>query len=120
MKIKLKLTDNQIHAFATVLKYTLNTITNTDFESIQYSDALTGLLLNLIKKMPLLRPKNSFSLTEIEALALYNLLGNLADRFQPYEKCLIYNILSEIDMQKHLHLSLKRANIVRLELTKIE
>lgn len=120
MKVKLKFSDSQFYAFATIVKYVLNSVKKNDFESIQYADALTGLLFNLIKRMTDLKEKNSITLTEIEALALYNLMSGIVDNFKPYEKCIIYKIFEEIDTQKHMHLTLKMKNLSLQEQNKIE
>lgn len=111
MKIRLKLTRIEMKGVATVVENCCNALSGADFVAVQYRDALRGLLLKLAARMPVLKKKNSLTLTDLEALALFEILNDLADRMPPLEMGVSYTILGEIDRQRTSYVSLMVGNL---------
>lgn len=111
MKIKLKMTRVEMKAVATVVKHCCNSLSGIDFGSVQYRDALGGLLLKLAARMLALKAKNSLTLTDLEALALWWTLTGVVQQLPPLEMSVGYTILAEIDLQKSSYVALMRGNL---------
>ncbi|MBR4787869.1 MAG: hypothetical protein IK013_08380 [Bacteroidales bacterium] len=114
MKIKLKLTRMEMKGIATVVQNCCNALAGVTFPEVQYRDALSGLLLKLAGKMMTLKQNNRMTLTEVEALALYEVLNDLADRMPPLEMGVSYTVLGEIDKQRMSYVSLMRGNLASI------
>ena len=111
MKIKLKLTRIEMKGVATVVQNCCNALSGADFVTVQYRDALRGLMLKLAARMPVLKKKNSLTLTDMEALALFDCLNDLVERMPPLEMGVSYTILAEIDRQRMSYVSLMLGNL---------
>ena len=111
MRVRLKLTRIEMKGVATLVQNCCNALSGEDFLSVQYRDALGGLLLKLAARVPTLKNKNSLGLTEMESLALYEVLNDLVDKMPPLEMGVGYTVLAEIDRQRSSHVSLMRANL---------
>lgn len=114
MKIRLKLTRTEMKGIATVVQNCCNALSGENFIVVQYRDALSGLLLKLAGKMPTLRETNRMTLTEVESLALYEIMNDLADKMPPLEMGVCYTVLSEIDRQRMSHVSLMKGNLATI------
>lgn len=114
MKIRLKLTRIEMKGIATVVQNCCNALSGEDFIAVQYRDALAGLLLKLAGKMPTLRNTNRITLTDMEALALYEIMNDLADKMPPLEMGVCYTVLGEIDQQRMSHVSLMKGNLAAI------
>lgn len=113
MTIKLRLTREEMRGVATIAQNCCNALSGDTFEAVQYRDALRGLVLKLVGRMPTMKNKNSLTLTEMEALAMHNVLGDLVDMFQPYEMSLGYTILGEMDSQRNTYVGLMKGNLLQ-------
>lgn len=112
MKVKLKLTREQYKGVATIVNNCCNALVGVSFVEVQYRDALSGLLLKMVGKMPMLKGKgNGLTLGETESLALWETVNELVRCFGPYEMSLGYWMLGEIDRQCIAHVSLMRNNL---------
>ena len=112
MKIKLNITRQQYHAFLAIAGNILRAMEGEDFEAVQMRDALHGLLLRAQSRLLLLKEcGNRLTLSDLEALALYNGAEALADRFFPYERATALWLLGEIDRQRMDYLRQLRANM---------
>lgn len=98
---------------ATICQNCCNALSGVDFIAVQYRDALRGLLVKLAVKMPTLKNKNSLTLTDVEALALYETVGDLVERMEPLEMGVGYTLLAEIDKQRSAYVSLMMGNLSR-------
>lgn len=113
MKIKLKLTRNEYKGVATIAKNCCNALAGVTFVEVQYRDALRGLMLRMAAKIPTLKAKgNKLTLVDIEALALWETVNDLAGKFQPFEMSVGLSIIAEIDRQRNDYVSLMRANLM--------
>ena len=113
MKVHLKLNKMKYEGFLILIKNCLNAITRTDLKSVQYRDALFDLQTKLQGRYWNIKEKNNITLTDMEVLALSDMLGTLAADFPPYDKALAYHILTEIDFQKERHVCLLLSNLSR-------
>ncbi|MBP3762925.1 MAG: hypothetical protein J6I49_03480 [Bacteroidales bacterium] len=111
MKIRLKLTRNQYKGVATIVENCCNALGGVDFESVQYRDCLMAMQLKLAAKMLTLKSKATLTLTDLEALVLYNCIGESVHLYQPFEMGLGYTILAEIDRQRNSHVTTMLMNL---------
>lgn len=112
MKIKLNMTRQQYQAMLTIAGNILRALEGEDFETVQARDALCGLLLRTQLRLLLLKDRgNRLTLSDLEAVALYNGATALADRFLPYEHATALWLLEQIDLQRMDYLRRLRANL---------
>lgn len=111
MKIKLKLTRMEMKGMATMVTNCCNALRGVDFIAVQYRDALSGLMLKLAGKMPTLGDTNRMTLTEMEALALWEVVGDLVARMEPMEMAVGITVLDEIGKQCNAKVTLMRGNL---------
>ena len=112
MKVKLKLTREEYKGVATIVRNCCNALAGVSFVEVQYRDALSGLLLKMVGKIPTLKGKgNSLTLGEVESLALWETVGDLVRRFESYEMSLGYWMLGEMDRQRMEHVALMKNNL---------
>ena len=112
MKIKLKLTRDQYKGVATISQNCCNALAGETYPEVQYRDALRGLVLRMVAKVPTLKAKgNTLTLGDLESLALFDTVNDLVGRFQPFELSIGYWLLGEIDLQRGQYVTLMKANL---------
>lgn len=112
MKIKLTMTRQQYQGVLTIAVNSLRMIAGEDFRAVQSRDSLQGLLLRSQLRLLLLKDRgNRLSLSDSEALTLYECCACLAGRFMPYERATAYWLLEQIDRQRMDYLRQIKANI---------
>ena len=112
MKIKLKLTRDQYKGVATIAQNCCNALADETYPEVQYRDALRGLMLRMVAKVPTLKAKgNTLTLGELESLALFDTVNDLVGKFQPFEMSIGYWMLGEIDRQRGQYVTLMKANL---------
>lgn len=110
MKVRLKLTRDEYKGLGTVASWLAGAPIET-FRDLQYSDAMRGLVLRMLGKVPTLkREGNRMTLTDMEALALCYGLSMGVESLPPFEMALGYKLLGEIDRQKLAYLGAMRSN----------
>lgn len=114
MKIRLKLTKSQVQGLAVIAKCTFDTIEGNGFDDIQYKEALRGLIMKIVCKLPCLKEKNIIVLTDMEALVLWEITPGLTYKLGPFEKSLVYIIINEIDKQCSSHCIIMRGNLLSI------
>ena len=119
MKIKLKMTRVEMQGIAAVVQNCCNALSGVDFIAVQYRDALTGLMLKLAAKQLTLKKSNRMTLTDLEALALYEIVNDLVDKMPPLEMGVCYTLLGEIDRQRSSYVTLMRGNLARIQEQKL-
>lgn len=111
MKIKLKLTRMEMKGMAAMVVNCCNALRGVDFIAVQYRDALSGLMLKLAGKMPTVRETNRMTLTDIEALAIWEVVGDLVGKMEPLEAAVGLTVLGEIERQSDAKVTLMRGNL---------
>ena len=111
MKIKLKMSRVEMQGIAALVQNCCNALAGETFPEVQYRDALAGLTLKLAARMPTLKRRNALALSDIEALALWDVLNEVVDRMPPLEMSVGYTVLGEIDRQRSGYVSLVRGNL---------
>lgn len=112
MKVTLKLSRSQYKGVVTIVMNCCNALAGESLREVEYRDALWKLQVKLAGKVPTLKGHNQLTLGELETLALFDVVGDLVERFGPYEMGLGYWMLAEIDRQRMEYVSLMRQNIV--------
>lgn len=115
MKIKLKMSRVEMQGIAALVQNCCNALSGVEFNEVQYRDALAGLTLKLAARMPTLKRRNTLALSDIEALALWDVLNEVVDRMPPLEMAVGYKIIGEIDQQRESYVSLMRGNLYRIQ-----
>lgn len=112
MKIRLNMTRQQYQGVITIAGNSLRMIAGETFRAVQMRDALHGLLMRSQMRLLLLKDRgNRLSLSDSEALALYECCASLADRFFPYERATAFWLIEQIDLQRMDYLRRLRANL---------
>lgn len=112
MKIKLKLTRDQYKGVATISQNCCNALAGETYPEVQYRDALRGLVLRMVAKVPTLKAKgNTLTLGDLESLALFDTVNDLVGKFHPFEMSIGYWLLGEIDQQRGQYVTLMKANL---------
>lgn len=99
MKARLKFSREEAKGFVTLVKNLSGMVTNESFGGMMFQDALRGLLLKLVKKMPGMKKTFVITLTEIETLAMEWTLEDMVEVMMPFERSIGYMILDEMDRQ---------------------
>ena len=99
---------------ASIVTGCCNALSGVTFPEVQYRDALAGLTLKRAAKRLTLKKTNRLLLTDMEALALYEIMNGLFDTLSVLYKGIALNILGEIDCQRSRYVMLMRANLSRM------
>lgn len=111
MRVSLKLTGAEVRGLGYIVNNGLRAIAVVDLYTLQCSDALYGLQLKLAARLPRLKAKgNRMTLTEVESLALWDVMNDLVEMMQPYEQGLAYRLIAEIERQRMDYLRQLRYN----------
>ena len=98
MKIHLSLTKSDFQTLENLVVACGRAIEGDSFGEVAFRDALTGLGVKMWSRtFELKERRNSLTLTDCEALALWHVFGDLADKMPPYEQGLAARVIMHLD-----------------------